>query len=138
MKALIIALTFLLIGKTSFCQDWIYVGTTQRDTTNWYVKSKFVKKEGDQIRIWTKTEIKKKEIIKDGKTSTYTDVIQLVLMVADCKERKSKNVSTTIYDSEGKVIISLTIPDYEQEWIDVVPDTIGETVLDKICELHNK
>ena len=142
MKTLLLTLTLLFVGHKSFSQDWVYAGADS-DGDKWYVKSTFVKKEenfggsGESIRIWTKKEINKKTIRKGGKTLTYANVKELQLIIADCSDRKLKFVTTTVYDSKGKVIHSWTLQDYEQEWSDVVPDSMGEAMLNKICELFN-
>lgn len=141
MKSLIIILSLFFFGQTSYCQDWISVGTDSGGN-KWYIKSSYVKKEGygdsgDNIRIWTKKELNKKTIKKNGKSLTYTNVKELQLIVGDCNERKIKFVTTIVYNSQGKLIDSYTLEEYEQEWQDVVPESMGEAILDKICELFN-
>lgn len=141
MKSVIIILSLFLVGQTSYCQDWVSVGS-DADGGKWYIKSTYVKKDGfgnsgDNIRIWTKKELKKTTIKKNGKSLTYTNVKELQLIVADCTDRKIKFVTTTVYNSQGKVIDSYTLEEYEQDWHDVVPDSMGEAMLDKICELFN-
>ena len=128
-----------MIALTSFAQDWVYVGADS-DENKWYVKSEYVKKGSlddseNSFRIWTKKELKKTTIKKNGKTLTYTNVKELQLIVADCEERKIKFVTNTVYDSQGKIIESNTLLDFLQAWVDVVPDSMGEAMLDKICEL---
>jgi hypothetical protein len=141
MKSLIIALFFLFAGHSSFCQEWVYVGA-DTDGDKWYVKSSYIKKEGfnnpaDEIRIWTKKELKKTTIKKNGKSLTYTNAKELQLIVVNCTDKQIKFVTTTVYNSQGKVIDSYTLEEYEQEWVDVVPDSMGEAMLNKICGLFN-
>jgi len=141
MKATFLTAALLILTLTSFAQDWVFVGTDSEDN-KWYVKSEYVKKgdydnSGDNIRIWTKKELKKTTIKKSGKTMSYANVKELQLIVTDCSEKKIKFVTSTVYDSQGKSIDSWTLPDYAQEWVDVVPDSMGEAILNKICELFN-
>jgi hypothetical protein len=141
MKSLIIILSLFFVGHTSYCQDWVPV-CTAADGGKWYIKSTYVKKDGfensgDNIRIWRKIERKKTTIKKNGKSLTYTNVQKLQLIVVDCSDRKIKYVATVVYNSQGEVIDSYNFEEYEQEWNDVVPDSVDEATLDKICELFN-
>ena len=140
MKAIILIISILLIGQKSIAQDWIYV-STDKEGGKWYVKSTYVLKNGynnsGSIKIWTKKELKKTTVKKNGKTFTYTNVKELQLIYADCSDRRIKFITTTVYNSQGKVVHSWTNEEYEQEWIDVVPDSVGNAMLDKICELSN-
>jgi hypothetical protein len=141
MKTFIILLSFLFVGNKGIAQDWVLVGADS-DNNNWYIKSSYVSKDGydgtsGNIKIWTKKELKKTSVKKNGKTLTYTNAKELQLVFADCNDRKIKFVTTTVYNSAGKVISSWTLADYQQEWIDVVPDSMGESMIDKICELFN-
>ena len=141
MKAFIILISIFFIGQKGISQDWISVGA-DNEGDKWYVKSTYVSKNGfgnsqDNIKIWTKQELKKITIKKNGKTLTYTNAKKLQLVVADCSEQKVKFITTTVYNSQGKIIDNYTIADYEQEWKDIVPDSIGESMLNKICELFN-
>jgi len=141
MKSFLLILSILLAGQISYSQDWVSVGS-DLDGNKWYVKSTYVKKEGfgdsgGEIRIWTKKELKKKTIKKNGKALVYLNVKELQLIVADCTDKKIKFVTTTVYNSQGKLIDTFTLEEYEQDWHDVVPDSMGEALLDKVCELFN-
>jgi hypothetical protein len=140
MKFTILTLCLLFLGLTTFCQDWVSVGA-DTDDNKWYVKSTYVKKDlysGGGIKIWTKQESKQMTITtKSGETVKLTNAKELQLIVVNCKERKMKLVSSTVYNSQGKMVSNLTLQDYEQDWIDVVPDSMGEAMLDKTCELFN-
>jgi hypothetical protein len=38
-----------------------------------------------------------------------------------------------LYDRSGGVVDSWTVPTYEQEWTDAVPESVGEGILDEVC-----
>lgn len=140
MKAFILFISILFIGNSSFAQDWTFVGA-DRDGNKWYVKSSYVSKDeftnNDIFKIWTKKEILKETIKKNGKTLTYSNVKEIQLIFADCTERRIKFVSSIVYSAQGKVLNNWSLEDYEQEWKDVIPDSMGEAMLNKICELFN-
>lgn len=133
---LIILISILFIGQKSVCQDWVSVGT-DTEGTKYYTKSTYVSKDGENIKIWTKQELKKTTIKKNGKTLTYLNAKELQLLVIDCTEKRIKIISKIVYNSQGNVVDNWTLKDYEQEWVDVVPDSMGEAMLQKICELFN-
>jgi len=89
------------------------------------------------IKIWTKKDLKKTTVKKNGKVFAYTNAKELQLIYADCANQRIKLVISTVYNSQGKPVDSWTNGPYEQEWIDVVPDSMGDSLLDKICELFN-
>ena len=140
MKAFILFISILFIGNSSFAQDWTFVGA-DRDGNKWYVKSSYVSKDeftnNDIFKIWTKKEVLKETIKKNGKTLTYSNAKELQLIFADCTERRIKFVSSIVYSAQGKVLNNWSLEDYEQEWKDVIPDSMGEAMLNKICELFN-
>lgn len=140
MKLFIILVSVLFDGHFSIAQDWVYIGA-DRDSSKWFVKSSYVTKDSHinpgSIKIWTKKESKITTIKKKGKTLTFSDAKELLLIFADCNDRRIKFVSSALYNSSGKVVDSWTLEEYEQEWNDVFPDSIGETMLNRICELFN-
>jgi len=138
MKTFLILFSLLFLGQKSVAQDWILVGSDS-DGDKWYIKSSYVSKDnyGGGIKLWVKKEVKKTTIKKKGQSFTYINAKELQLLVADCSERKIKFVASTLYNSQGKVVNNWTLEDFNQEWLDVVPDSIGEIMLEKICELMN-
>lgn len=139
MKKLFIILFLFFLGPSSYCQNWIYAGADAQDV-EWYVKSTYIKKyklgsSTEKIRLWIKIEFKEKKIENNGKPLTLKNAKELQLIIADCTDRKIKIVTTTTYNSEGMVIDNFNPNEFEQVWDDVVPDSIGDTVLNKICEL---
>ena len=114
--------------------EWIYISTTVNGD-KLYVKSSYVSKNESVIKIWTKTEYKKLSLNKNGQKITYKDCKSLVLFEFDCLDRKIKYDSVIYYDSKGNTIKS---SDTERDWTNVFPDSGGEFLLDKVCNLFNK
>lgn len=141
MKTLILALALLFGGHKSFCQDWIYVSSDIKGDKV-FVKSTYVSKGGDfgntdVIKVWTRRESKVGSIVKNGKEIKVYNVKIMILREYNCSDKTTKLISQTTYNSKGIVIETFKVPDYEQEWTEVVPESIGEAVLDKVCELFN-
>lgn len=87
-------------------------------------------------KVWIKDVQKKLEIISEkGKKIIILNGYTVSLREFDCTLRKSKLISYINYNSKGKVIYSAKKEDYEQSWEDVAPDTVGEFLLTKTCEL---
>lgn len=138
MKTLILLFVTLFLEYNGFAQDWVYIGS-DNDENKYYVKSTYVTKDvyEGSIKLWIKKEMKKVTIKKNGKPINYLNAKELQLFEIDCNEKKIKIVSSIVYNSQGKVVDSWTLRDYEQEWNDIVPDSIGEAISDKTCELFN-
>ncbi|WP_124019516.1 surface-adhesin E family protein [Flavobacterium laiguense] len=59
------------------------------------------------------------------------------LMEFDCNSSKSRTLSRTVYSSTGSVIVENTINANFSDWDYIIPDSVGETLLGKVCELYN-
>jgi hypothetical protein len=53
----------------------------------------------------------------------------------DCSERKIKLHTVITYNSAGKIVNNYSIEEYMQKWEDAVPETVGEMMMEKACEL---
>ncbi len=141
MRKLFIFLFLFLLSLKGISQDWTFV-STDVDGDKWYIKSSYISKRGfenldNAIRIWTKKELKKKTVKKNGKSLIYANVKELQLIEADCNDKRIKIITTILYNSSGKVIDTRAVAEYEQEWRDTVPESMGEAIIQKICELFN-
>ena len=141
MKNTFLTITFLLLSLNSFSQNWIEV-TKDKFGNKFYIKSSIVSKGGDLgiedsvIKIWLKkTEKKITDQRSKSKRKVYYNAYMLKLMEFDCKNTKSRTLSITGYSSSGVVLGTESI-DYA-EWEYIVPDSVGEILLEKVCELYN-
>lgn len=133
-------LLFILLGSFSFGQEkdykeWIYV-TTGSDGNPRFVRTfdgeKPVRSASGNIMIWRKetgdiyfiNDNGQKELVKNGKDIQKIEI--------DCRKRKVKLMSSYVYDSTGKVLDSMNFENFTS-WDDVVPDSVGETILIFVC-----
>jgi hypothetical protein len=128
----IIFLSILFFSKNSFPQDWIYVGSSVNGD-KYYVRNSAINNYSK--KIWSKQVSKSMTYKKAGKTYTLVNGYCVDLKEYDCSGRQSKLISFAYYDSKGNVVFSMQFQDYESEWHDVYPDSVGEMLLDKVCEL---
>ena len=81
------------------------------------------------IRGWERRKYKAPQRTENGKT--YISVMAQTRY--DCEARRSMTTRGILYDRSGGVVDSWTVPTYEQEWMDVVPESVGEGILDEVC-----
>lgn len=143
MKNTFLTITFLLLSLNAFSQNWIEA-TKDKFGNKFYIKSSIVSKGGDfgndesVIKIWTKQTVKKiSDQRSKSKGKVYLNAYMIELMEFDCNNSKSRILSRTVYSSTGTVIGENTIDSNFSEWDYIIPDSIGETLLGKVCELYN-
>ena len=138
MKSIYLTI-FLIFSLNTFAQKWEEVAK-DKFGNKYFIKSSYVSKRGEYgtdeniIKIWTKqtvTQIK----LKNGKVYKKAYMVQLTEF--DCKNSSTKLYSRTVYSAEGNVIMSDSYSSFENDWEVVVPDTVGEIILNKVCELFS-
>ena len=117
-----------------FSQDWIFIGIGKGKDTNMssYIRSEYLSKNEYGIKIWIKTTYPKLTV----KKVVYTNVTEKQLFYINCPRHQYYIISTFTYNKNGTVIDSFN--DSDTEWNDVVPESIGEMNVLKVCELFNK
>ncbi len=128
---------FLLLiffaSQSCFSQNWIYVGKSGKGDT-WYLRNITTSDYGNK-KVWSKRLAKSITYQKRGKFYTMINGYCLELREYDCSGKQSKLLSLAYYNSTGSVVHSFRLQDYETDWDDVLPDSIGETLLNKFCFL---
>lgn len=133
-------------------EGWFYVCHAERDAI-FYQPKTMKKKKGQIYRVWTKwvwdenrfnendyrgmlgsvedIERRKKEILKERRDIYYS----IQLEDYDCNENKVRILSSTDYDINGKVLSSFDYHDRENNegWNYIIPESIGENMINKIC-----
>lgn len=140
MKIILVSIIMLLSIK-GYCQEktvwsksdstWDWVG--QVDGSIILIKKNYETKSYGETTIWVKTfnnptRVKGK-IVKKG-------TVEKTLYVFDCSKKRMKIIQRVTYDFDGKLLKSVTLDDYEQQWTNTVPETVGEELSRKACELE--
>ncbi len=134
MKAkILLIITFLTISQISFSQNWIYAGSATNGN-KYYVRNTSTNEIGNK-KVWSKTIGKSLKYSKKGKIYTLLNGYCIDLHEYDCNGKQMQLLSYVYYSSNGTPVHSATLASYEVEWIDVIPDSIGEMLLEKVCEL---
>ena len=132
MKHVFVSLCLLLFSFITYGQEkegWIYVGRAI-DSTLYYVK----KEVASYNKIWTMTILPNWSY----KKISYKNVTVKELVQFDCGDKKIRSYQMVFYSSKGNLIINEQYEQFETKWENSIPDTMGEMVLNKICELFGK
>ena len=121
MKILLLALTLLITG--SAWADWVLV--VGNDSANIYIDPATIRKDGNFRKAWELHDLKKQH--KDGTLS------RRMRSEYDCKQERTRMLSFTTHSgsmSRGDTLFSHDAVDI---WVDIPPDTLGETILKVVC-----
>ena len=135
-QSILLVILFCLFFSKLSAQDWAFVCTNKDGKEKYYIKSTPVSNTEGMIKVWTKSSLPKYTNKRNGKT--YLNVESKILYEFDCGERKMQILSIIVYNSSGDIISSYEPKEYELEWKNAVPESIGELLLDKACELFNQ
>ncbi len=106
---------------------WMFV--TQSTDVKVYVQSEYISKQDKQVKIWTKWVYRRPH--KSG-NKTYEDYYCKQLAIWDLNDKQYKVITMAFY-GDGNYVDDYT-PESE-EWTDIIPDSCGEGILEKIVQL---
>ena len=106
--------------------EWVQVDTSA-DGAVWYMDPVRSRTVGNHRQAWVKVDHTR------DRSVAYRSSLELFSY--NCDARTSRILSFTDYDSMGKVMRTQTQPDYGYEtgYSPVVPDSIGETLMNRAC-----
>lgn len=122
-------ITTLLIGANLFAQDWEYV-TSGEDNNKFYYKP------NTDDTAWIK-EVSEKLVNYDtdkGKNKKTIDGYRVTLYKFDCSKRQIGGIQIITYSKLGKILKTYTLPEYLVQMNYVVPESIGESILNSFCK----
>lgn len=129
MKPLIIALFILPFVSNS--QDWSFIGTSNK--SDYYIRKKT--SQSDDNKYWIKEVAPKLDYkTKSGKKVVVLNGYRLTLYDFDCTDSRLQLIQIATYNSAGKNVYSYEKEDWEEDWSDVIPDTLGELFLNTVCD----
>lgn len=127
--------------KVDNSSDWVEYGTTQVGI-HLYNKEKIKYKTNDIVQVWSKltyTREGKEVLLQNIQRDTgsipegWNKVSHSIdLFDVNCKENVHRTLSRTIYDTDGRVL--LDDPYKNQNWEDIVPDSILNDLKKEICK----
>ena len=110
--------------------DWYFAGES-RSGTKYYVQSRMLEKlHNSDIKIWIKTLTPS---FTFGKKD-YKNCRIMSLMYFNCQNKTTQTISVAYYKSDGSTIATDS-KEYEVNY--VVPESVMESVLEKVCSLYN-
>ena len=131
-KIIYLNLITLFISMKVFSQTWVFSGEG-KDGTKQYVRSEYLSKNNEGIKIWEKIEYPKLIIDK----VVYTHAMEKDLVLINCDRKQYVLLQIVIFNKEGVIIQNYSFDD-ENKWINVVPDSMAEGYMLKVCELFDK
>ncbi len=132
---IILISSFFVNAQTNFKE--VYIGETSESKLYLNVESIkesfFGDENGKYIEFWVKEKYKAGHKL-NGKIYK-TPFIQTKYLV-DCHHSKYKTLTEASYTSTGKLIKSMKFSEYES-FDDVVPDSVGDLIIESACKFHN-
>jgi len=107
-----------------YAANWVYVDTNSLGT-EFYYDSDTIQRFGNQVTFWQKDDYSRNKARKErGSKSRYR---------YDCAMRTRVLLQLTNYYPDGKNK-TFTWSTYEQEVEEITPDTVGEAILEAVCQ----
>lgn len=127
---------FLNISKIYSQENWIEIGKSKISDEIFYINSTYVSNDNNVVKVWIKTTTIKTVKTKSKSTKKIkTD--KKFLYEFDCQNNKLRILYAVFYNSSGNVIDTYNPEEYSIEWEISIPDSLGEFLLNKSCELYN-
>ena len=142
MKSKIFTTILLIISLNTLAQKWEEV-TKDKFGNKYYIKTSYVSKGGqfgsdeNIIKIWTKKTVNEIEDKRQNKRKIYKNAYVIELIEFDCRNSSTKLHSRTAYSAQGNLIIADNIDPFDTDWNVIIPDSVGETIINRVCELYN-
>lgn len=128
-----------LIGFAALCapiagalaSNWVTVSQSGTGATI-EVDLDSIRSSGGRVKAWTRWSYTTPQEVKHSyPPKTYTSSKDLV--VYNCYERSSATIQSTSYSQNGEVVDSRSVADVPSAYSEVVPDSVGESILDAVC-----
>ncbi len=132
-----LCILFMLAG---FSQEWTHVGQSKDGAVQIYLKENSVKNEEGYFSCMVKTttspnyqmDLRRSRGRSIKGYENYNHSIYIYLI--DCGMHKYILRKRTDFTNTGALLDDVTPSAAEKRWIDVLPNTVAKTIVDKICE----
>ncbi len=123
MKKLLITLLASLVLNGSAWAEWVKVD--ESDFSYRYIDPATIRKDGNLVRVW--------EIIDNKKRDEYGALSLRARAEYDCKQERFRALSVSQHSGPMAGGTILTSSASSEQWKDIPPNTVGETVLKIVC-----
>lgn len=134
IKKLITVLCLLLLCPVVYSANWRYVMSTSGGGTHYLdvdsVQTYYEDDEDLVVSFWAQTTYKTDQRLNNGKTYRYTKTFYYI----SCYSKELTSREFIAYNQHNKIVYNGTIG--ETAYRKVVPDTLGEGLLQKACALY--
>jgi hypothetical protein len=127
---------FLSINNLYSQENWIEIGKSSISDETFYINSTYVSNDNNIVKVWIKTTTIK-TIKTKSKSSKKIKTDKKFLYEFDCQNNKLRILYGVFYNSSGNVIDTFNPDEYSIDWEIAIPDSLGEYLLNKSCELYN-
>lgn len=123
MRSLLLATLIATTMTGAYAQNkvaepnWVQVGAT--DDATYSIDKNSLKRDGDMVTVWESIYMPKKKITAK------------IFREYDCKEKRQKILSETIYNKDGE---NFSRPIKEVQWQYVVRESVGEQLMIHVCK----
>lgn len=125
-------ITVFILSTACKAQGWKPAGSTE--TRTFYLNTSYLYKNNGLLTFWAKSVAD--SVLQDKPIGTASDYI-LEKNVYNPKSRQSKLLAHYTYE-HGRLVDSRILQSKEQEWSEIIPGSLWETVTDKIRFMANK
>lgn len=122
----------MLISGLVNAQEWVKMGETS-DGDKYYMQNRYSNILGsDNRKVWHKLYNEEFETLQGKKIKNG---YALALTEYNCMESTTTLYEVIFYDSNNNIVERLKIESFDRQDEDVVPDTVGESMLQFACSL---
>lgn len=133
LRPSILFLALLLLPTLAPAQErWVYVGGN--DDVDAFVDKQSLRRTGSKVKAWVRVNYSTPRDSGDSKKKFQSAVS---LSMHNCADRTSSTLQVAQYSSiggTGETVWSMTCEDKPSTYSDVIPETIGEAVLEYVCK----
>lgn len=136
MKTRLLTIVLATLASTAGAADWQFLVTSASDNGVVEIDVSSVARVDTQTRkAWFRQSLGKPKRLA-GETETYSETKSLVHF--RCAERTSGSAQMIYYSEAGAVVRFTSIPKDSISFDDVIPDSIGEAMLNAVCNPTRK
>ena len=129
-------LFFISTNKIHSQENWIEIGKSSTSDETFYINSTYVSNDNNVVKVWIKTTTIK-TIKNKSKSTKKIKTDKKFLYEFDCQNNKLRILYGVFYNSSGNVIDTYNPDEFSIDWEIAIPDSLGEYLLNKSCELYN-